>query len=85
VTHLVCNGAYPGHKNIRLFLTHGGLLSTLEAAYHGVPLIGIPLVFDQNGNMLQAERKGFAKPLEFMGLTEETLESSIHEMLNNSS
>lgn len=29
------------HKNIRLFITHGGLLSTQEAVYHGIPLIGM--------------------------------------------
>ncbi|CAG0924292.1 unnamed protein product, partial [Notodromas monacha] len=39
------------HKNIRGFMTHGGMLSTQEATYHGVPVIGLPIAADQHTNM----------------------------------
>ena len=41
-----------GHKNIRVFITHGGLLSTQEAIYHGVSLLGLPLFADQDVRFL---------------------------------
>jgi glucuronosyltransferase len=72
-----------GHKNIRVFITHGGLGSTTEAIYHGVPLIGIPLLGDQVSNMVKAAEKGFALPhLEFSELTEEMLLDAINTALN---
>ncbi|ODM82195.1 UDP-glucuronosyltransferase [Orchesella cincta] len=72
-----------GHPNIRLFMTHGGLLSTQESVYHGVPVLGLPVFGDQDLNVMQAERGGYAKMVEIVDITEERLESAILELLNN--
>ncbi|XP_037050885.1 UDP-glucosyltransferase 2-like [Bradysia coprophila] len=74
-----------GHKNIKLFLTHGGFGSTMEALYHGVPLVGIPMLGDQPSNMKKAEKKGFAIPLDFNTLTEEILLNAINKAINDPS
>ncbi|OXA57179.1 UDP-glucuronosyltransferase 2B20 [Folsomia candida] len=73
-----------GHKNIKLFISHGGLLSTQESTYHGVPILGIPFAVDQDVNMLQTEKLGFSLTLEIMDLTEEKLEVAINYILKNS-
>ncbi|KAK7891041.1 hypothetical protein WMY93_023004 [Mugilogobius chulae] len=36
-----------GHPKTRVFVTHGGTNGLQEAIYHGVPILGIPLFFDQ--------------------------------------
>lgn len=36
-----------GHPNTRAFVTHCGLHSVHEGMYHGVPLVGVPFMFEQ--------------------------------------
>lgn len=36
-----------GHTNARVFVSHCGLHSVYEAAYHGVPVVGVPFMFEQ--------------------------------------
>ena len=65
------------HPNLKVLVTHGGLLSLQEALYHSVPIVGIPLGSDQDHNMIRAERNGFALTLDFPALTEDTIVKAI--------
>lgn len=58
------------HPSVKLFITHGGLLSTQEAMYHGVPVVGIPIFGDQYINMNRIQSAGFGLQLDFNNLTE---------------
>jgi glucuronosyltransferase len=54
---------------VKLFITHGGLLSTQEAITHGVPMLGIPIFGDQHLNMRKSEKSGYGILLEFNNIT----------------
>lgn len=66
-------------------MSHGGLIGTQEAVFHGVPLLGVPIYADQYNNLLQAEELGFAKIQLYHDINEETLRNNLHEMLDNDS
>lgn len=70
---------FTGHPKCKGFLTHGGLLSTQEAVYHGVPVIGLPFVSDQENNMNKAVRDGYAIVLNWSDIDEEI----VYNALNN--
>ncbi|XP_064092121.1 UDP-glycosyltransferase UGT5-like [Macrobrachium nipponense] len=72
-----------GHPKLRLFITHGGLLSTLESLYHGRPLLGIPVIGDQESNMRDVERQGWGKTLLWKDLTDGRLLEGILSVMNN--
>ncbi|KAG8002971.1 UDP-glucuronosyltransferase 2A1 [Nibea albiflora] len=44
-----------GHPKTKVFIMHGGTNGIYEAIYHGVPILGIPLIFDQYDNMMRPE------------------------------
>ncbi|XP_029944755.1 LOW QUALITY PROTEIN: UDP-glucuronosyltransferase 2C1-like [Salarias fasciatus] len=52
-----------GHPKIKLFVAHGGTNGIQEALYHGVPVVGIPVFFDQYDNILRLADRGGAKIL----------------------
>ncbi|XP_025415426.1 UDP-glucuronosyltransferase 2B9-like isoform X3 [Sipha flava] len=39
------------HPNVKLFISHGGLMGIQDALYSGVPIIGIPMFADQFSNI----------------------------------
>ncbi|PNF23046.1 UDP-glucuronosyltransferase 2B30 [Cryptotermes secundus] len=69
------------HPNVRLFITHGGILSMQEAINRGVPLLGIPIFGDQSMNMRKAVSAGYGVMVEFSNVTEESLTWAIREIL----
>ncbi|CAH0555381.1 unnamed protein product [Brassicogethes aeneus] len=72
------------HPNVKLFISHGGLLSTTEVIYHGKPVLPIPVFGDQFLNAQHMEEYGFALVHKFSELTNtEEFLAKIKELLYN--
>ena len=65
------------HPHLKVFVTHGGLLSLQETVYHATPIVGIPLGNDQKPNMMRAERRGYAVMLDWPTLNTRDLLAAI--------
>ncbi|XP_046973639.1 UDP-glucosyltransferase 2-like [Vanessa cardui] len=74
-----------GHKNVKLFITQGGLQSTDEAITAGVPLIGIPMLADQWYNAKQYVKFNIGKRLLLETLTEDLLMDAIETIMGDKS
>lgn len=74
-----------GHPNCVLFITHGGIHSTEEAIYFGVPMLAISVFGDQLHNSLVMQNRGAAIRIKYSELSEDVLEKALHKMLNDKS
>ncbi|KAL7028606.1 hypothetical protein ACKWTF_005919 [Chironomus riparius] len=71
------------HKNVKAFISHSGMMSTLESSWHGVPIVGIPLFMDQIRNLKKSIDEGVAIKVCLQTLTTEKLKSALLEVLEN--
>lgn len=71
------------HPNCKLFISHGGLLSTTETVNFGVPVLALPVFGDQKMNAARISSKGFGRTISFSELTEERLRNDLDELLGN--
>ncbi|XP_013109137.2 UDP-glucosyltransferase 2-like [Stomoxys calcitrans] len=71
------------HPNVKLFISHGGFLSTTETIYHGKPILGIPFLGDQFMNVKNAVKAGYALSLKLEDVTKDSLKSAIMELWTN--
>ncbi|WP_088012718.1 macrolide family glycosyltransferase [Gottfriedia acidiceleris] len=72
-------------KYTKLFITHGGMNSTSEGLYYGVPLIVIPQSADQPIIAEQVAKIGAGIKLQMQNLTPTQLREAAEEVLNNNS
>ncbi|KAL1491903.1 hypothetical protein ABEB36_012424 [Hypothenemus hampei] len=71
------------HPNCKLFITHGGLLSTTETVYFGVPVLAFPVFADQHLNAARISARGFGLKLSFVEITEESLTEALVKLLED--
>ncbi|XP_018049434.1 PREDICTED: UDP-glucuronosyltransferase 2B17-like isoform X2 [Atta colombica] len=69
------------HKNVRAIWTHGGLLSTQEAIWKGVPMIVMPFYVDQKFNAQKLVAKGVGIFLDIKTLSTQTVLHAVEEIL----
>ena len=66
-----------------LTIFHGGLNTALESLAHGVPMIAIPVTFDQPGVGARLVRSGTGRTIPVGELTDQRLRAEIQELLSN--
>lgn len=69
------------HPKLKLFITHGGLNSVQESIDREVPMVVLPLTYDQPANANEMVHKGVARRLDLNTLNEIVLRDAISEMM----
>ncbi|XP_037960919.1 UDP-glycosyltransferase UGT5-like [Teleopsis dalmanni] len=71
------------HRNVKVFITHGGLFGTQEGIFHAIPMLCIPLYGDQHRNTVKSVRGGYARSLVFADMTTEDLVYNIQLLIHD--
>ena len=64
-----------------LLITHGGNNTTCEGFHFGLPMIGLPLFWDQYDNAQRLQETGYGRRLPTYDWTEEQLVGAVNELL----
>ncbi|CAK1545458.1 unnamed protein product [Leptosia nina] len=83
IVHWAPQQSILAHPNTRIFISHGGLLSTTESVHFAVPMICIPVMVDQFANVNRAIRRGFAIKVDLSIDMDKHLAQAIQTMLND--
>ncbi|XP_063049072.1 UDP-glucuronosyltransferase 2A1-like [Engraulis encrasicolus] len=70
-----------GHPKTKVFVAHGGTNGVQEAIYHGVPILGLPLVFDQPDNLSRMVVRGTAKVVDIATMDRAAFLEALKEVL----
>ncbi|KAI9583256.1 UDP-glucosyltransferase 2 [Glossina fuscipes] len=72
-----------GHRKLRAFVTHGGLLSMYETVFHGVPVVTMPVFCDHDVNSAKAQLDGYAIKLDLATVTSQQLYKTIMKVIHD--
>ncbi|MEU0580182.1 macrolide family glycosyltransferase [Streptomyces griseoincarnatus] len=67
-------------RHARAFVTHGGMNSTMEALYHGVPMVVIPQMNEQKANGLRVDELGLGRHLAKDDTTAQSLRAAVEQV-----
>ena len=70
---------------VDLVITHGGNNTVTEAFHHGVPMIVLPLFWDQVDNAQRVDETGFGRRLSTYGFRDEELTGAVDHLLRDTS
>jgi len=73
------------HPNVKLFITHCGMLSTQESIYTGKPMLGLPIFGDQPKNAETMRELGYGRFITWDQLSADLLVSEVTELVSNPS
>ncbi|XP_066977465.1 UDP-glycosyltransferase UGT5-like [Macrobrachium rosenbergii] len=71
------------HPQVKLFITHAGMLSTQEAVYHATPVLAIPILADQPSNAHLVHMAKLGIRIDWEDLTEDYLFDTIKTILDS--
>ncbi|KAL5244410.1 hypothetical protein ACI65C_011820 [Semiaphis heraclei] len=71
------------HKNVKLFVSHGGISGLYEAVDAGVPVLGFPLFGDQYRNIDNLVEAGMAISMEIFSVTKENFLKNVLDLVNS--
>ncbi|XP_060863381.1 UDP-glucosyltransferase 2-like [Metopolophium dirhodum] len=71
------------HKNIKLFVSHGGISGLYEAVDAGVPVLGFPLFGDQHRNIDNLVDAGMAISMEIFSVTKDNFLKNVLDLVNS--
>ncbi len=63
-----------------VFITHAGMGSTMEAVQHGVPMVAVPMGFDQMENARVIDELGIGIRVPFEGVTGDELREAVERV-----
>ena len=71
------------HKNVKAFVSHVGHNSLYESAYHGVPVVAVPLFADQIPNAKKAEQFGLGIAVDHETVDAQQLFETIERVIDD--